>query len=125
MNNYSNRLRIQDARVAELYSSGLSTRQVAKEVGLSKTSVLNSLQRSRTPVRGENTPERAQRNEAIRDLRAQGHTIKEIASLVGMSEEGARYALRSMGLGRKRTGRPTNQEMKRECEPEREWRRRS
>lgn len=97
-------------KAAELYRSGLSLVEVGKRLGVSDVTILRYLVKigvKRRPLgahnkgrvspqrgaqRGER-PELKERNDAMRAMRKDGATLKEIGNAFGISAPGVHYIL--------------------------------
>jgi hypothetical protein len=89
-----------DAAVAS-YLAGSSARQVAAELGVSKSGLLDLLRRRGVEPRQRRSLDTAQVDEAIRLYRS-GCLLREIGDVLGVSRDGVRLALRSRGVAMRR-----------------------
>lgn len=87
---------IQRVKATELLRAGKSVADVRKEVGIGRDTAsqirreLGGLDKSRHGVKD--------RRERMREMAATGHTSRQIAATLGLSEDGCRRALREEGI---------------------------
>ena len=90
-----------DARIASLYAAGLTTTEIAREVGFTVGGVSRALRRLGVPLRPViNTGRKPIHDDAIRTLREAGKTQREIAAAVGRHPTSVHARLKAMGLTR-------------------------
>jgi hypothetical protein len=85
-----------DAKIVELYQSGMTMLEIAKEMGCSQGPVVGALNRHDIPRRsqgsrkGYNLTKSRERAELIRKRREEGHTLEEIGRELGITRERVR-----------------------------------